>query len=320
MKRRGFARSLAGAAAAGLFVPPRPAEGRDLPFSTVFKGTDDFARITAKAMKEGWASLPIGSRMVRVGRELQGRPYQSFTLEIDDRIEAPSVNLRGLDCWTFFEICLGFGRMLGWRRESYQPGDLLREIEFTRYRGGACHGDYLDRIHYLAEWFVENEARGVADEISRELGGAQRIQGRKISEMTTLWKSYRYLRNNPDLLPEMGRHERRVEKLPVYYIPKSGVAGIERKLQDGDIAGIATRHDGGFCSHVGLIVRTRDGVARFFHASRDEKKVIVDSSISGYLNRYSKHAGVIIARPKEVSSTITDPSAYRRNLAGLTRG
>jgi|GEM_PF-6609400 len=114
--------------------------------STVFRGERDFYAILKKAQRENWAALPIGDRIVRVGRELHGRPYEGFTLEIHDRIESPSVNLKGLDCWTFFEICLGFARMLGWKRPDYSPKNLLREIEFTRYRAGVCHGNYLDRI------------------------------------------------------------------------------------------------------------------------------------------------------------------------------
>jgi hypothetical protein len=306
-------------AAAGAAVPA-PGSARaavTLPMATVFKGEADFHAILAQASREGWADLPIGQRVIKVGYALRGRPYKGFTLEIHDRIESPSVNLQGLDCWTFFEICLGFARMLGWRKPSPGPADLLREIEFTRYRGGVCHGNYLDRIHYLAEWFFENEARGVAKVITRDVGDTRRVSGRKVQEMTVLWKSYRYLRENPDLRPAMAEHERRIEKLPVYYIPKDRVKRAEPKLRDGDIAGIVTKHHGGFCSHVGLITRTRDGVARFFHASTKYKRVAVDDSISDYLASVSGHAGVIIARPNEVNATVTDPSVYQANLRRL---
>ena len=71
---------------------------------------------------------------------------------------------------------------------------------------------------------------------------------------------------------------------------------------------------GAIGSHVGLISRSDDGVARFMHASRDHKKVVIDKSISGYLNKYSKHAGAIIGRPLEVSETVTDPTQYQANL------
>jgi hypothetical protein len=180
-----------------------------------------------------------------------------------------------------------------------------------------CRGNYLDRIHYLAEWFFENEARNTAVDITRELGGATRMYGRKCQEMTVLWKSYRYLRNTPELLPSMAKHQARVSLLPVYYIPKSRVAAIESKLQDGDIFGIVTVHQGGFCSHVGLAYRDSKGVMRIMHASSNEKKVIIDSSISGYLNKYSSHAGLMVARPQEKSKSVPNYQTYEKNLAKL---
>lgn len=294
-----------------------PARKRSLPKSTIFKGESRFELIVKKAEKENWADLPMGERTIRFGRELHGLPYENFTLEIDDHIESPSVNLNGLDCWTFFEQSLGMARMVGFKKPKYTPDDLLRQIEFTRYRGGICTGHYLERIHYLAEWFFENDARGTCRHLTPSLPGAERITGRKVSEMTTLWKSYRYLRNNPELLGPMKETEDRVAKLPVYHIPKAKVAAIEDTLQTGDIIGIATRHHGAFCSHVGLAVRTDDGVLRFMHASRNYKKVVIDKSISGYLNEFSSHAGILVGRPLEVSETVTDKSLYEVNLKRL---
>ena len=75
-----------------------------LPFGTVFKGQDQFNRLVAKAKAENWKSLPIGDRTAAVGKALVGTRYKHFTLEIDNRIESPSVNFYGMDCWTFFEI------------------------------------------------------------------------------------------------------------------------------------------------------------------------------------------------------------------------
>jgi hypothetical protein len=47
--------------------------------------------------------LSIGNRTAAVGQALVGTRYKHFTLEIDNRIESPSVNFHGMDCWTFFE-------------------------------------------------------------------------------------------------------------------------------------------------------------------------------------------------------------------------
>src|SRR5204863_4233514 len=78
-----------------------------LPFSTVFRGQDQFNRLVAKAKSENWAALPIGERTAAVGQALVGTRYKHFTLEIDNRIESPSGYFQRVDRWMFFEIALG---------------------------------------------------------------------------------------------------------------------------------------------------------------------------------------------------------------------
>ena len=111
-----------------------------LPFSTVFKGQNQFDRLVVAAKRENWKSLPIGERTAAVGQALTGTRYKHFTLEIDNRIEAPSVNFQGMDCWTFFEISLAFARMLDEPPEDWTPAMLLKNIERDRYRDGNLFG------------------------------------------------------------------------------------------------------------------------------------------------------------------------------------
>ena len=279
-----------------VFLPLWCAAAGQLPLSTTFKGQSKFQSIARKAVKEQWGRLPISQRMIMVAKELEGLPYKSYTLEIDNHVESPSVNFQGLDCWTFFETCLCFSKMLDTPKASYQPEDLLRQIEWTRYRHGKCHGNYLDRIHYLAEWYVDNKKRGNIVDLTRSFPNTR--MHNRCQEMSILWKSYRYLKHNPGLRPQMAKQESRLSRMPVYMVPKHKVAGIERHLQNGDIIGIASAHDGGYCSHVGIIIKDSQGRSRFMHASSTHKKVIIDSTISGYLNQYKKHAGILVARPK----------------------
>ncbi|MBT8045304.1 MAG: DUF1460 domain-containing protein, partial [Verrucomicrobiae bacterium] len=230
-----------------LFFPLCASAGDYLPLSTTFKGQAKFQSIARKALKENWGKLPIGERMVRVARELEGIPYKSYTLEIDNHIESPSVNFYGMDCWTFFEICLGFSRMIETQQAAYHPKDLLRQIEWTRYRDGKCKGHYLDRIHYLAEWYVDNKKRGNIDDLTRKFPSVR--MHNKCQEMSILWKSYRYLKHNPELRIQMAKQEKRLTRMRVHMVPKHKVAGIEKYLKNGDIIGIASANDGGYCSH-----------------------------------------------------------------------
>ena len=277
-----------------LLILPLAAELK-LPLETSFVGKERFESIRQKASTEEWHRLPIGDRVARIALQFEGTSYKSYTLEIHDRIESPSANLMGMDCWTFFEISLAWARLLEDNHRNYGPSDLLRAIEVTRYRGGQCHGHYLDRLHYLADWYIDNDKRRTIDDLTRKF--PYRRMPPQCGEMTRLWKYYRYLRENPELRAGMAEHEKRLNATPVYMIPKAKVAAIEPKLANGDIIGIARNDKGSYCSHVGLIIIDKEGRRRFMHASTDARKVIVDQAISQYLARFKKHAGILVARP-----------------------
>jgi len=272
-----------------------------LPMATVFKGESKFHAVVAKAERENWRNLPIGERTIRVARELVGVPYVNYTLEVDDRIESPVVNLQGMDCWTYYENSLAIARMLRYKPAPYKSQDMLHMVEIERYRNGICNGGYLSRMHHLEEVFYDNQRRGYATNITPRIPGAERLQ-REIREMTVQWKSYRYLRSNPSLIEPMGRIEAQVSKLPVYHVPRSKVRNAEKYLQNGDICAITTNWHSGYTSHVGLIIRIKDR-AYLAHATSDRSKgrmTIIDKPITDYLNGSTKHAGMIICRPNDV--------------------
>lgn len=279
-------------------LAPATVQG-SLPFGTVFKGQQQFDRLVDVAKRENWQSLPIGLRTATVGQVLVGTRYKHYTLEIDNRTEAPSVNFIGMDCWTFFEISLAFARMLEEPEANWTPQQMLRYIELDRYRDGNCTGEYLSRLHYLEDWLYDNNRRGLVDDLTRELGG--RSVPHSAREMSIGWRHYRYLAANKSLLKPLARMEANVSSRPLYEIPKSRVAKIEPKLKSGDIIGIVSRDRGGMrsTSHVGLAMRTQDGVLHFMHASspRNSGRVIVDSQLSKYLYRYSTHTGILVGRP-----------------------
>ncbi|BCU75933.1 N-acetylmuramoyl-L-alanine amidase-like domain-containing protein [Luteolibacter sp. LG18] len=293
-------------------VLPVPVAPR-LPLDTVFKGQTKFQAIMAKAERENWRALPLGARTVRIGRELVGTPYQHYTLEVDDHIESPVVNLTAMDCWTYYENALAMARLISYKPGPYKPEDLLQMVELERYRGGRCTGEYLSRMHQLEEVFYDNQRRGIAENITPRIPGAEGLS-REIHEMTVQWKDYRYLRNNPGLLPGMAAVEARVSKLPVSYVPKSKVLGIEKYLADGDICAITGADKSCYTTHVGLIVRV-NGRAYFSHATSDRDKgkmVVIDRPITDYLNGMSKHTGIIVCRPKDLPPS----SLWQKNIAG----
>jgi hypothetical protein len=271
-----------------------------LPMSTVFKGPDRFEQLVVRAKAENWKSLPIGERTAAVGQAMVGTPYRSYTLEIDNHVESPSVNFKGLDCWTFFEIALSFARMLDEPEAEWTPATLLHYVELDRYRGGECTGEYLSRLHYLEDWLYDNNRRGLVQDLTRNLGGVSVPHSAR--EMTNGWRHYRYLSANRALLRPLAQMEARVSSRPLYEIPKNRVAAIEPRLRSGDIIGIVSR-DGHSSmratSHVGLALRSGDGTLHFMHASAPHNygKVVVDSRLSSYLYRFGSDTGILVARP-----------------------
>jgi Protein of unknown function (DUF1460) len=266
-----------------------------LPFKTIFVGKNRFDQLIAKA--DPWVNLPIGERVATVGHALLGTPYRGFTLEIDDTIESPSANFLGLDCWTFFEVSLAFARMLNEPSADWTPQTLLKYLELDRYRGGHCHG-YLSRLHYLEDWLQDNERRNLVQDLTRRLGGVRAPHAAE--EMQRAWKSYRYMRNSPEIREGITAMENRIARTPLYYIPKNRVATIEPQIQSGDIICICS-HDGNMIgtSHVGLAYRTPDNVLHFLHASAPQNfgKVVLDQQLSGYLEHFKSAAGIMVARP-----------------------
>jgi N-acetylmuramoyl-L-alanine amidase-like len=99
-----------------------------------FKGQDIFTRIVDKARSEKWRALRIGELIGKIAMELKETPYVGFTLEVSKDMERCVVNLTGLDCVTFFEDSLCMARMI--KRGKHSPEDLIKEVQFTRYRGG----------------------------------------------------------------------------------------------------------------------------------------------------------------------------------------
>lgn len=271
----------------------------ELPMDLRFKGTERFEALTGKlkAHAETLRKLPVGERTAYIGRWLVGTPYKSYTLEIHDHIEGVSANLLGLDCWTFFETALAFARMAEEPVENWTPNTLLKYLEMDRYWGGKCTGDYLSRLHYLEDWLHDNDRRGLVRDLTRSLGGVGVPNA--ATEMTTNWRGYRYMRNNPHLRAGVAKLEARLRNKPLLMIPKNRVAAIESQLQNGDVIGIISRDGSAYgTSHVGLALR-KNGVLHFMHASspRNHGRVVIDSRLSDYLARFKTHAGILVARP-----------------------
>ena len=299
LERRAFVtvvgKALMGAGALAI-VRANAVSGRERD-PNVFAGQETFEQLLGLARERAWSDLPIGERIGAIGMALRQTPYVEATLELYEDREVCSVNLRGLDCVTFFESSLAFARML--RRRERTPEALLAEVAFSRYRDGRPT-DYASRLHYLSDWFFDNDRKRVVRLITRELPGAMRFT-KRINFMSAHPEAYRQLRANPDLAQKIARVEIEINARDIQYVPREQVAAAQPLLKTGDIVGVTTSIDGLDCSHAGLCYRDASGVLRLLHGSTTQKAVILDAELATYLGRVSTHTGIMVARPLEVA-------------------
>lgn len=264
-----------------------------------FKGEDIFNRIVSKATTEYWSKLPIGELIGKIAMELKGTPYVGFTLEVSKDVEACVVNLKGLDCVTFFEDSLCMARML--KRGKSSPEDLIAEVTFTRYRGGKM-GDFTTRLHYTTDWFVDNEQKGVVKILAPELPGAAPFT-QKVGIMSEHPENYRQLKAHPELIPAIHAIEDKINARSLKFIPLDKLEAAERFLQTGDIVGVATTAEGIDIAHTGLCIKDEQGTVHFMDASssRAKMQVTLETEISKALHWSPKLTGAMFARPLELA-------------------
>ena len=284
-----------------LSFAPWTGESAGLPLEKTFIGQQKFQQLMNRGYRAGWAKLPLGERVNNFAIALRGTPYVNYTLELHDTIEAPSVNMNGMDCWTLFEIALCMGRLVALHPPPYSPQEMLRLIEMDRYRSGRCTGRFDSRLHHLEDWSRDNERRGLVKDITPSLGGKK--LHRRMAYMGKKPHLYRQLRADTSLVPELIRVENELSRRGISYIPKSQVPRIESKLRNGDIICIVTTWHETYTSHVGVASRDKNGVLRFLHASKNHRAVVLDDRLSDYLDKFGKHAGIFVVRPMDLPST-----------------
>ncbi len=252
-----------------------------------------FDEIIEKALSNSWETLPMGLLMGRIGLEFLETPYVGGTLDIN-KDEKCVVNLLELDCVTFFENVLGIARILKKGKHSFN--DLIEQITETRYRNGVLK-DYTSRLHYTAEWIIDNEKKGIVRDISNSVGGSK--LNINVWFMSENPEKYNALKNHPDYVPIIKSIEQVINSRKYWFLPKEKVKIYDQLINTGDIIAIATSIPGLDYSHTGIAYRDDDDNLRLMHASSAKKKVILDVPISDYLASSSKATGISVIRAFE---------------------
>ena len=245
------------------------------------------------AVSQGWEKLPINEIIVHVGKTFLGAPYAENVLEAPGE-EHLVVNMRALDCVTFYENALVIARCVKKNKMTFD--DYKSELQFIRYRGGVIKG-YASRLHYTSDYLYDNEKKGVWKLVAKELGGIPFVK--ELDFMSTHPRSYKQIHENEGVREQIEEIEEEISKRTMYYIPKNHVARISDQILDGDILGITTSIDGIDTSHTGIAVR-QNGKLHLMHAPLAGREVqISEKVLSEYLAFNKRQTGIMVARPLE---------------------
>ncbi len=238
--------------------------------------------------KAALAASTLSAKTLAVARTFLGTPYVHGCLDCTSD-ECLIINLEQLDCWTFVESSLAIALAEPGNYQSYK--DHLREL---RYWGGQVRG-YGSRIHYFSGWILQNEKRGLLDDLTQSLGGIPYTK--KISYISDRPAKYPKI-NDPQNLHDMQIAERRINAHQWFYIPQNRVAAMEHLLQEGDIISLTAWKPTLDIAHQGFAVKV-NGRIHLMHASSLGKKVIVSKQpLPEYLNAQIGQTGIMVARLK----------------------
>lgn len=235
-----------------------------------------------------------GDCVVMIGEQLLGKPYVAHTLEGDS--ERLRVNLDELDCTTFVETVAALALTATDQRSSWR--DFVGMLESLRYRGGQI-GDYSSRLHYIADWVVDNTYRGNLRDVSTNIDGVRYAV-----------KTIDFMSANRDKYPSLAdsaiyEHIRNIEtgyrnhRFP-YIIPSLiGKKKAISEMRNGDLLAFTSVLRNLDVTHMGILVM-RDGIPYVMHASMSAGKVVLsDVPLNEFLRRNRHFNGVRILRLRD---------------------
>ncbi|MEL6303382.1 MAG: N-acetylmuramoyl-L-alanine amidase-like domain-containing protein [Bacteroidota bacterium] len=231
----------------------------------------------------------LGDSLALIGKTFLGTPYVEKTLEVGET-EQLVINLSGLDCTTFVENVLAFGKLV--KNESYTFEDFTQALRTIRYRDGVLNG-YPSRLHYFTDWIRNNAQKGLVKDVTNELGGE--VLSKPINFMGTHRNLYPFLSSdeNHKAILEV---EAGLAKEELCILQQNGIVEKEHLIQSGDIIALATSIKGLDVTHTGFAIE-KDGRIHLLHASSSGEVTITEEPLADYLKKVKNNTGIIVARP-----------------------
>lgn len=294
MNRRNFIASSSLAAAASTLTPKIfGALMQDLSDEQICRMKFDFA------VAQSLAGRPINEVMVEIGKTFIDTPYGANVLESDGD-EKLVVNMRALDCVTFYENCVTLARCVKMKKTTFD--DYMAQLQFLRYREGKIDG-YPSRLHYTTDYWYNAEKKGIAKVVTKEIFGEKNVAEipKPINFMSTHRDSYKHLKTDDGNLKKIKAQEDEINSRKDYFLPKGNLHMFADKVNHGDLIGIVTNVTGLDIAHTGVAVKL-DGKLHFMHSPNVGKKVqITDVPLHDYLAKNGKQTGIIVARVNDVA-------------------
>ena len=292
---RGFILSITLLIASGVWAQTKQLSLEQTRFHDI---TNDTARITEilTTILKNDPGTP-GKRIETIGRIFLETPYVAHTLEVDSgQPEVLTVNIDELDCTTFVETVAALAKTVGEGRSSWR--DFVYNLENIRYRGGELD-DYASRLHYIANWIVDNSYRGNIKDVAPTFP--------KVSYTT---KTINFMSANRDrytALADSLQYEKirdiengyRNHRFPYIKTIDLSDKATKAKFQTGDIVGLTSNLKNLDVTHMGIVVLI-DGEPYLMHASSSLGKVtITEVPLDQFMKRNRSLTGLRVFRLQE---------------------
>lgn len=250
------------------------------------------------AVSQSLAGKPINDVIVEIGKTFLGVDYGANILETEGE-EKLVVNMRALDCVTFYENCVTLARCIKMKKTTF--ADYVAQLQFLRYRDGKING-YPSRLHYTTDYWFNAEKKGIFKVVTKDIFGEKNVVeiSKPINFMSTHRDSYKQLKTNDANWKIIKEQEDAINSRKDYFLPKGNLHMFADKVNHGDLIGIVSNVTGLDIAHTGVAIKI-DGKLHFMHSPNVGKKVqITEGPLHDYLAKNSRQTGIIVARVNDV--------------------
>ena len=209
-----------------------------------------------------------GEKIEFISGKFLGTPYAENTLGgAADRKEVLTVDLSGLDCFTYIDYVEALGR-------SGSFAEFRKNLAAVRYRDSAV--GWEKRRHFFSDW-TSGDGKNARDATAEVGGKLAETAKKRLNRKTdgSLW------------LAGIDVVEREIS-----YIPSESLGPeVLDAVRTGDYLGIYSDRDGLDVSHTGIAVR-KNGRLYLRHASSRHRRVL-DEDLAAYMK---KRPGLVVYR------------------------